>query len=309
MPLYVYLGAAAVVASVPLLWIAAGGARVPVAAVKARLESGGEVHDGLSDLRDVELTRSAHERLITPAVSAIADRARRITPVGLIEALEERIQLAGMTNQWPIERVLAAKLILGTAGMLLGLLRFASDPSFGGVVALIVFAAVGYFIPDFILHRRAQERQAAIERALADTLDQMTVTVEAGLGFEQAMAHAGRTGKGPLSEELVRTLQDIQIGVPRTEALDNLLQRTDVADLRHFVVAVKQADQYGVPIAQVLRIQSREMRMKRRQRAEERAMKIPVKIVFPVVLFILPALLIVVGGPAVIRVWNSLISG
>jgi tight adherence protein C len=170
-------------------------------------------------------------------------------------------------------------------------------------------AALGYFAPDVVLIGRAQARQQIIQRELPDVLDQITVSVEAGLGFDAALAQAGRNGKGPLAEELARTMQDVAIGVPRLKALAGLLERTDVPDLRHFVLAVKQAEQYGVPIAQVLRVQSTDLREKRRQRAEEQAMKIPVKIVFPLVFCILPALFVVILGPAGMRVADALFRG
>ena len=144
-----------------------------------------------------------------------------------------------------------------------------------------------------------QERQQAIQLELPDTLDQMTIAVEAGLGFESAMARAGANGTGPLAEELVRTLQDIAVGQPRREAYLALADRTGVQDLRRFIRAVVQADQYGVSIADVLRTQAQEMRLKRRQRAEEKAMQIPVKVIFPLILCILPTLFIVLLGPAV----------
>ena len=133
---------------------------------------------------------------------------------------------------------------------------------------------------------------------LPDTLDQMTIAVEAGLGFESAMAQAGQNGNGPLAEELVRTLQDIQVGQTRREAYEALAERTGVPDLRRFIRAVIQADDYGISIADVLRTQAREMRLKRRQRAEEKAMQIPVKVIFPLMLCILPVLFIVLLGPA-----------
>jgi tight adherence protein C len=133
--------------------------------------------------------------------------------------------------------------------------------------------------------------------------------VEAGLAFEPAMARASRSRRGPLADELSRTLQDIQLGVPRAVALKNLVQRTDVPDLRTFVHAIAQAEKYGVPIARILRVKSSELRSKRRQAAEERAMKIPVKIVVPLIFCILPALFIVLMGPAVIRIANTGFSG
>jgi tight adherence protein C len=165
---------------------------------------------------------------------------------------------------------------------------------------------IGWFAPDGLLGGRADRRQKAIRQALPDTLDQVTISVEAGLGFEAALARTARSGEGPLAEELLRTLQDVQAGMSRAEAMKRLVDRTDVDELRHFVLAIVQAESYGVPIAQVLRVQSHELRVKRRQQAEERAQKLPVKILFPVVLCILPTMFIVLLGPAAIRVANTL---
>jgi tight adherence protein C len=167
-----------------------------------------------------------------------------------------------------------------------------------------LLGCLGWFAPDLIIGRRADDRQREIERTLADALDQITVCVEAGLSFEAAVARIA-DGSGPLAEELSRVLQDIHIGIPRDGALANLLERTDVADIRSFVHAFSHGERYGIPIAKVLRAQSAEMRDKRRQRAEERAMKIPVKLVFPLTLCILPALFVVVAGPAVVRISHS----
>jgi tight adherence protein C len=161
---------------------------------------------------------------------------------------------------------------------------------------------VGYFLPELLLHSRGQERSQQISLELADTLDQMTIAVEAGLGFDSAMARAGKNGTGPLAEELVRTLQDIQVGRSRREAYGALAERTAVPDLRRFVRAVIQADTYGIAVADVLRTQAGEMRLKRRQRAEEKAMQIPVKVIFPLMICILPVLFIVLLGPAVMDI-------
>lgn len=316
MPLYVYLAAAAVVASLPLLWWSVAAGRVPDAGGRFTAErriprrDRGEARVAVqtSNLRKIELTRSASERVVEPTMRALAERARRLTPAGLIDALEQRIVLAGATSTWPVEKTLAAKLGLGILGVVAGLFAFATDPSGVRLLLLVLLGAAGYFAPDFFLNQRGKERQRAIELALPDVLDQLTVSVEAGLAFEAALAQAGRSGKGPLSEELIRVLQDIQIGLPRTQALEKLLDRTDVDDLQHFVVAVKQAEQYGVAIAQVLRVQSKELREKRRQRAEERAMKIPVKIVFPTVFCILPVVMIIALGPGIIEIWEQFIN-
>ena len=166
----------------------------------------------------------------------------------------------------------------------------------------VVATGVAYVVPELLLYSRGQERQQAISLELADTLDQMTIAVEAGLGFEAAMSRAGRNGRGPLAEELVRTLQDIAVGQPRREAYLALAERTAVPDLRRFIRAVVQADAYGVSIADVLRTQAAEMRLKRRQRAEEKAMQIPVKVIFPLILCILPTLFIVLLGPAALDI-------
>ncbi|MBA2696651.1 MAG: type II secretion system F family protein, partial [Actinobacteria bacterium] len=168
------------------------------------------------------------------------------------------------------------------------------------IVAGVVL--VTYFLPELLLHSRAQERSAQIGLELADTLDQMTIAVEAGLGFDQAMQRAAANGRGPLAEELTRTLQDISAGRPRRDAYTSLAARTGAPDLRRFMRAIIQADKYGVAIADTLRTQASEMRMKRRQRAEEKAMQIPVKVIFPLMLCILPVLFIVLMGPAALDI-------
>jgi tight adherence protein C len=209
---------------------------------------------------------------------------------------------AGRPAAWPVSRLVAAKLVLASIAGLLGVLVVSARPGLLTVLLATTVGVVAYFVPELLLHSRGQERQQAIALELADTLDQMTIAVEAGLGFESAMARAGKNGKGPLAEELVRTLQDIAVGQPRREAYLALAERTAVTDLRRFIRAVVQADAYGVSIADVLRTQAQEMRLKRRQRAEEKAMQIPVKVIFPLILCILPTLFIVLLGPAVMDI-------
>jgi tight adherence protein C len=302
MPVYVYVGAAMVCGAVIVLIVSLHGARVPGQLVRSNLSN---APGGLTDLRAVVLEQPTRERVVRPAVSALAGFARRLTPSGLISDLEGRISLAGLSDRWPIDRVLATKLVLGAVGAFVGVVRFVADPSGIAVVIGAAAAVVGFLVPDALLSLRARERQELIQRELPDVLDQVTICVEAGLGFEAALARAATTGTGPLGRELTHTLQDIGLGMPRRAALEQLLQRTDVSDLRHFVVAIAQAERHGVPIAQVLRIQADELREKRRQRAEERALKIPVKLVFPLILCILPALFVVLMGPAAIRISNS----
>ncbi|WP_441411896.1 type II secretion system F family protein [Arthrobacter sp. 2MCAF14] len=199
-----------------------------------------------------------------------------------------------------------AKPALALIVAVLAILILLKSPSGSGVLVAIVLTTLAYFVPDILIHGRGAERQKAIEFELPNTLDQMLISVEAGLGFETAMARAGQNGKGPLAAELARTLQDMQVGRTRKDAYLSMAERADVPDLRSFVAAIVQADIYGIAIANVLRSQAKQMRIKRRQRAEEKAMKLPVKVLFPLMFCILPALFIVIIGPAIIKVMDSM---
>jgi tight adherence protein C len=232
----------------------------------------------------------------------VAGLSRSLTPRGTIARLNRLAATAGRPAAWPVPKLVAAKLVLALVAGSLGLLIATSHPGVLTVGLAAVATLTAYFLPELLLYSRGQERQEAIGLELADTLDQMTIAVEAGLGFESAMARAGKNGKGPLAEELVRTLQDIAVGQPRREAYLAMAERTGVPDLGRFIRAIVQADAYGVSIADVLRTQAQEMRLKRRQRAEEKAMQIPVKVIFPLILCILPTLFIVLLGPAVIQI-------
>ncbi|WP_160664328.1 type II secretion system F family protein [Pseudarthrobacter sp. ATCC 49987] len=229
----------------------------------------------------------------------------RLTPAGYVRKLDKLLSLAGRPASLPLGRVLAAKPLLGLLGALLGYYISSSGPT--PVIKLVgVFVVLlGYFMPDLLLYSKGQERQKIMQLELANTLDQMLISVEAGLGFEGAMARAGENGKGPLAEELVRTLQDMQVGRSRRESYLALSERTNIPELRSFVQAVVQADTYGIAISRVLRIQAKVMRVKRRQRAEEKAMKLPVTILFPLLFFIFPVLFIAILGPAVINAINT----
>jgi tight adherence protein C len=225
-----------------------------------------------------------------------------LTPRGTVARLNRLAGVAGRPAAWPVPKLVAAKLVLPLVAGGLGLLVLGGGAGALTVLVAVAATVVAYFLPELLLYSRGQERKQAIGLELPDTLDQMTIAVEAGLGFESAMARAGANGKGPLAEELVRTLQDIAVGQPRREAYLALAERTGAQDLRRFIRAVVQADQYGVSIADVLRTQAQEMRLKRRQRAEEKAMQIPVKVIFPLILCILPTLFIMLLGPAVMDI-------
>lgn len=228
---------------------------------------------------------------------------RRLTPAAYIGKLDKLLALAGRPATMPLERLLAAKPALAIVGALLGVLVVSTSSNPLIRLVGVAIAVAGYFLPDLLLMSKGQERQKAIQLELANTLDQMLISVEAGLGFEGAMSRAGANGKGPLAEELIRTLQDMQVGRSRRESYLALAERTNVPELRSFVQAVVQADAYGIAISRVLRVQAKVMRVKRRQRAEEKAMKLPVKILFPLLFFIFPVLFIAILGPAAINAW------
>jgi tight adherence protein C len=232
----------------------------------------------------------------------LLDLSKRLTPSGYEAKLDRWLSLAGRPASLPLDRLVIAKPLLALTGAFVGLLMFARAPS-PQVIALGVFlSALLYFLPDLLIYNRGIKRQQEIELELPNTLDQLLISVEAGLGFEAAMARAGGYGGGALAQELMRTLQDIQVGRPRQEAYGAMADRSSVQDLRSFVRAVVQADKYGIGIAKVLRTQAQQARVKRRQRAEEKAMKLPVKVLFPLLLCIFPVLFIVLLGPAAIKI-------
>jgi len=170
----------------------------------------------------------------------------------------------------------------------------------------ILLTPLGYFLPDIVLYQVAYNRNERIRRDLPDSMDLLTISVEAGLPFDSALSQVARNTRGPLADELFRVLQEMQIGLGRIEALRALADRTNVAELRGFVTAMVQADQFGIPIASVLRVQSRDLRIKRTQRAEEQAQTVPIKILFPLLFCIMPSLIIVVIGPAAITAYHNL---
>lgn len=238
----------------------------------------------------------------SPGLSAVLEGiTRRLTPAAYVRRLDRLLMHAGRPASLPLGRLLAAKPALALLGAVSGLLVLSLDsiPTFRLIALFLV--VFGYMVPDLMLLSRGMERQKTIQRDLPNTLDQLLISVEAGLGFEAALARASSNGKGPLAEELARTLQDMQVGRSRREAYLGLAERTTAAEVRSFVQAVVQADAYGIAIARVLHIQAKAMRVKRRQRAEEQAMKLPVKVLFPLLFFIFPVLFIAILGPAVIN--------
>jgi tight adherence protein C len=219
-------------------------------------------------------------------------------------SLQHKLVLAGSPAGWDADRVLASKVGGLALGLVAGVLFVLALPVPLGfrLLGLVVLCLVGFFIPNVALTNQVQRRQAQIRSDLPDSIDLLTISVEAGLGFDAALAQVSRNTSGPLAEEFYRTLQEVQLGRSRTEAMRNLAGRSNVPELKAFVLAMVQADIFGIAVAKVLRIQAGEMRLKRRQLAEERAMKVPIKVLFPVLFCIFPALFVVILGPAIMRI-------
>ncbi|MDP3713087.1 MAG: type II secretion system F family protein [Mycobacteriales bacterium] len=244
-------------------------------------------------------------RALEPLLASGGSLVRRVSPVRRIQLSRDRIVWAGLEGSFTLEKLLGYKAAGFVAGGLFGLL---GAP---GSVPLAVWAGglagAASFVPDAVLSSRATERQNQIARALPEALDLLALTVEAGLGFEQAIEVVVDNTTGPLSGELTRLLREIELGVPRRDALAALRERTDVPELSSFVVALVQSDQMGIALADVLKTQAAQVRLKRRQRAREQAAKTPVKILFPVVLGIFPALFVVTIGPGAINIARSIL--
>ena len=299
MNLTVWLGSAAIAAAFPILWWAFQNPQATSSrAVKANLDTTRRS----SSYREAVLDRPATERLLDPILQRLARLAMRFLPSTWFDRIDDRLATSGLLGRFRAEQVVGAKVL----GVILVLILFsagiASDPTATGLLRLLGGVAAVWFLPDLLLSARGDRRVDAINRELPDILDQLTISVEAGLGFEAAMARIGIRADTTLGDEFGRTMQDIQLGVSRLDALEGLAARTKSEDVRTFVLALRQAERMGVPLAKTLRIQAQEMRSKRRLRAEEAAYKLPVKMIFPLGLCILPALFIVILGPAAIQI-------
>jgi tight adherence protein C len=263
------------------------------------------------DLRQQTLSRPFIERVLFPVGLGLGGLARRLTPIDLRKRIEHKLVLAGNPAGWDADRVAGMKLVGIAAGAAAGYL-FAKQLGFHGTrffLVMIIATVAGYIAPDSILNRKAEDRQKRIRRAMPDTMDLLTISVEAGLGFDSALAQVVQHVPGPLSLELGRMLQEVQLGRSRADAFRDLAARTDVEEMSAFTLAMIQADIFGVSVSKVLRAQAKELRVKRRQSAERIAMQIPVKILFPMLFCVMPALFVVVIGPGAIRIFDAFFKG
>lgn len=283
-------------------------------AVQQRIE---QMRAAETETPEEELSKPFLQRVLLPLGESVAKLVRGAAPAEVAERTQKKIVMAGLYPRvtavqlqglcWfcAAGSVLVMFLMLVALGIAARGTKSLDDPL--NVVCLLIAAFGGYTIPQFVLSRKARLRQEEILYALPYAIDLLTISVEAGMGFDAAVGYTMRKIRGPLADEFAKTLNEIRLGKPRLEALEDLGNRTGVEDLKTFVTAVVHASRLGGSITNTLRIQANSIRVRRRQRAQEQAMKAPVKMVFPLVLFIFPALFIVILGPAGISIWKNLL--
>ena len=258
-------------------------------------ETGGPV-----DEFEAKLAQPFWVRVVQPFSGRALKSVTRLTPSDYLERTHRKLLLSGLTGTMRAEEFVIAQASatgLLTVGALAYLLLAHPAPRIG-IMLLILAPVIGWCLPAAWLSRKVSERQGAILKDLPDTLDLLAISVEAGMGFEGALEIVCQHFKSPLADEFSRTLHEMELGLPRRDAFQNLKRRTEVPELSNFVLALLQADALGIPIGRVLKTQATEMRNKRRQWAREKAAKLPVKMLFPLVLFVFPAIMVVVLGPA-----------
>ncbi len=262
-------------------------------------------------LEEIELSASFAERVVYPTLDAISNLVSQFTPAKTREKIRRRLELAGnpgnlTPGSFTVTR-LVATLVLG--GLVFGLMLIAKPPMIRRILFTVLAALVGFFLPSLWLTSKIQRRQDAIVKALPDALDVLTICVEAGLGFDQAVQHLVEKQDNELTRAFNRYLQEVSLGRTRRDALQSFSERMDVPDVTSFIAAIIQADQLGVSMAKILRIQSNQMRIRRRQRAEQKAHQAPIKMLFPLAFLIFPSMFIVLLGPAVLQVIESGVIG
>lgn len=299
------------------------GGAIAVIVVSLRQNSQGEVDDPLqerlaefiqrgddvSSLEEIELSQPFSERVLIPIIRRVGEFSARFTPQKAIQDTARKMELAG--NPWPIDaptffalRFILA-LVFGGLGIAYILLLPPPDPS-KNLLYVGGAAFLGSFMPAYMLSSRVTKRQTEIRKAMPDALDLLTICVEAGLGFEAAMSKVAEKWTNELSLAFTRTLREIQLGKVRREALKDMSDRMGIAEMTSFVAAIIQSEQLGVSMAKVLRIQADQMRMKRRQAAEEEAHKAPIKMIIPMALLIFPSILIIILVPAALQIMGNL---
>lgn len=259
------------------------------------------------ELVDKEFDRPFAERVLNPLAGRFTEIGRRLTGQDTATRIQHKLDVAGNPPGWNVDRILGLKAVGFVAAMLFSLVVVVIL-GLGVVPAVIVcvgISLIGFSAPNFYIYQKGYDRSEQMRKDLPDAIDLMTISVEAGLAFDAALSRVAHKTEGPLAAEFARVLQEMNIGMGRTAAMRALGERTHIPELKSFVTSMVQADAFGIPIGTVLRVQSNEMRVKRRQRAEEKAQKVPVKILFPLMFCILPTLFIAVIGPGVISMVDN----
>jgi len=274
--------------------------------VMDRLEEYASRSDSPLSLEEIELSQPFSQRVIRPMLVGISKGFSKLSPSKSKEAAELQLQMAGKPYNWgPTEFFGLRVLVAGALGILLFLVTSISQGFVIAVVVALLAALVGFVMPIFWLRSKIRRRQDEIIKSLPDALDLLTITVEAGMGFDGALQKVADKWDNEISKGFAKVTQEMRLGVIRREALRNMDASMGVADVTTFVAAIIQAEQLGVSIAKILRVQSEQMRVKRRQRAEEIANKAPIKMLFPMVFLIFPALFIILLGPAILVIMET----
>ena len=302
------LAIASVFGALTLVFWALAGQVAERSAVRSALRQLDDYDAAALPSREVELSQGFAPRVVTPLLRSLVDLGRRFTPVEYAAKSAEKLAHAGKGRPDDVDRFLAVRVATVALIPVAFFLCFFVLP-LEGRMPMALFLLLGMVLllgPDAVLNRQVAERQYEIQMKLPDVLDLLTISVEAGLGFEQALDRTVASVPGPLSEEFGRMLGEVRAGSSRSDALRAFEQRTGVAEVKSFVLALLQADTFGISIGRILRQQADEMRVRRRQIAQEKAQKAPVKMLFPMVLCIFPSLFVVVLGPAIFNIADSL---
>jgi tight adherence protein C len=277
--------------------------------VQARLTQLGSVQ--ARNLEELELQQPFIERTLRPFIARLSKAGGRLSSASSTENSERRLALAGNPGDLRLTDWIGVKILVGiaTGGIIFLIFGLLASALIAGVLLGLLGIGIGYLLPEFWLGSRIKARQKLILQAIPDTLDLLTISVRAGLGFDAALAKVVEKLPGPLSDEFRRALAEVRVGKSRREALRDMVPRTNVQPLSNFIGAIIQAETLGVSISKVLQVQSEQLRIERRQRAEEMAARAPIKMLFPLVGCIFPSLFIVILGPAIIAIVKALGTG
>jgi tight adherence protein C len=267
--------------------------------ISRRLEN---IKKSVNGTEHEEFSQPLFSRVLRPMLDSMGKTMMKVTPSELVSSLGKKIAKAGNPGNLDVKGWINIQATLSAGLPVITLILCIKSGTPAGLIVVLILAevALGFVLPGFILGKMVTARQKSILNLLPDFIDLLTISVEAGLGFDAALLKVVEKKPGPLASEFERVLQEIKVGKQKKDALKDMAKRLDIQDLTAFINAIVQADQFGVSIANVLRIQAKQMRLKRKQRTQERAMKVPVKMLMPMVVFIFPTLFIVLLGPVVI---------